>query len=139
MRSLLTMLGIIIGVGAVITSMAIGSGAQMAVLAQIESLGANLVVISPGAITSGGVSLGTGTQTSLTLQDAAAIAQIVPNVIAAAPFSQTNAQVVAGDINWSTVIGGTTVAQNLFPSGGALGSMVIIRSVPFLVTGVLVT
>ena len=65
----LTMLGIIIGVGAVITSMAIGSGAQTAVLAQIESLGANLVVISPGAITSGGVSLGTGSRTSLTLPD----------------------------------------------------------------------
>ncbi len=172
MRSLLTMLGIIIGVGAVITSMAIGSGAQMAVLAQIESLGANLVVISPGAITSGGVSLGTGTQTSLTLPDAAAIAQIVPDVVAAAPFSQTNAQVVAGNANWSTVIGGTTpayttardwavtqgtfftdaevaqaakvavlgatVAQNLFPSGGAVGATAVIRDVPFRVTGVLV-
>ncbi len=172
MRSLLTMLGIIIGVGAVITSMAIGSGAQMAVLAQIESLGANLVVISPGAVTSGGVSLGTGTQTSLTLPDAAAIAQIVPDVVAAAPFSQTNAQVVAGNANWSTVIGGTTpayttardwavtqgtfftdaevaqaakvavlgatVAQNLFPSGGAVGATAVIRDVPFRVTGVLV-
>jgi ABC-type antimicrobial peptide transport system permease subunit len=66
-RSLLTMLGIIIGVGAVITSMAIGSGAQAAVLAQIESLGANLAIVIPGAITTGGVSLGNGTKVSLTV------------------------------------------------------------------------
>ena len=59
-RSLLTMLGIIIGVCAVIASMAIGAGVQSYVLKRIESLGANLVVISPGSINSGGVSLGSG-------------------------------------------------------------------------------
>ena len=107
-RSILTMLGIIIGVGAVITSMAIGSGAQAAVLAQIESLGANLIVVIPGAMTSGGVSLGTGSRTTLTLPDAAAIAQTVPDVAGAAPYSQTNAHVVAGGLNWYTVVGGTT-------------------------------
>jgi putative ABC transport system permease protein len=172
-RSFLTMLGIIIGVSAVITSMAIGSGAQAAVLAQIESLGANLIVVTPGSITSGGVSLGSGTRTSLTLPDAAAIAETVPDVAGAAPYSQTNAQVVAGGANWYTVVGGTTpsyttvrnwpvsqgrfftqadvdqaakvavlgstVAQNLFPSGGAVGSTVIIKNVPFVVTGVLVS
>ena len=79
-RSLLTMLGIIIGVGAVIASMAIGAGAQAAVLAQIESLGANLIVIIPGAITSGGVSLGSGSRTTLKLPDVTAIAQNVPEV-----------------------------------------------------------
>ncbi len=68
-RSLLTMLGIIIGVGAVIASMAIGAGAQAAVLKQIESLGANLIVITPGSITSGGVSLGSGSRTTLKLDD----------------------------------------------------------------------
>jgi putative ABC transport system permease protein len=108
-RSFLTMLGIIIGVGAVITSMAIGSGAQAAVLAQIESLGANLVIVIPGAISTGGVSLGTGTRTSLKLADADAIAGEVPEVAAAAPSSQTNAQVVAGGANWfTTVVGSTT-------------------------------
>ncbi len=109
-RSVLTMLGIIIGVGAVITSMAIGTGAQAAVLAQIESLGANLIVIVPGSITTGGVSLGSGTRTSLKLEDVTAIAREVPAVAGAAPYSQTNAQVVAGGANWYTSIGGTTPA-----------------------------
>ena len=170
-RSFLTMLGIIIGVGAVITSMAIGSGAQAAVLAQIESLGANLVVVVPGAITSGGVRLGSGTKTSLQLGDVTAIAQLVPEVAAAAPSSQTSAQAVAGGANWYTSISGSspawqtvrnwpvaqgrfftaaevdqvakaavlgsTVAQNLFPAGGAIGSTVIIKNVPFQVIGVL--
>jgi putative ABC transport system permease protein len=170
-RSFLTMLGIIIGVGAVITSMAIGSGAQAAVLAQIESLGANLVVVIPGAVTSNGVSLGFGTRTSLRLSDVAAIAQLVPEVAAAAPSSQTNAQVVAAGMNWYTSVQGSTpawqtvrnwpvaagrfytaaeveqvakvavlgstVVQNLFPAGGAVGSTVVIKNVPFRVIGVL--
>ncbi len=109
-RSFLTMLGIIIGVGAVITSMAIGSGAQAAVMAQIESLGANLVIVIPGAITTGGVSLGTGTRTSLKQADVDAIVQTVPEVAAAAPSSQTSAQVVAGGNNWYTVIAGSTTS-----------------------------
>ncbi|HUI72962.1 MAG TPA: ABC transporter permease, partial [Spirochaetia bacterium] len=94
-RSLLTMLGIIIGVGAVIASMAIGSGAQAAVLKQIESLGANLVIITPGSITSGGVQLGSGARTTLTRDDVTAIEANVPDIAGAAPFSQTGAQVVA--------------------------------------------
>ena len=170
-RSLLTMLGIIIGVGAVIASMAIGSGAQAAVLKQIESLGANLIIITPGSITSGGVSLGSGSRTTLKLEDIAAIASNVLDVAGVAPFSQTGAQVVAGAANWYTTIGGTTpdwltvgnwsvsqgsfftkedvsrvskvavlgstVAANLFPAGGAVGSTVVIKSVPFRVVGVL--
>jgi putative ABC transport system permease protein len=107
-RSILTMLGIIIGVGAVITSMAIGSGAQALVLAQIESLGANLVVVVPGSITQGGVRLGSGTRTSLKLGDVSAIKQNVPQVAATAPFSETNGQVVAGGTNWNTNVGGST-------------------------------
>ena len=170
-RSLLTMLGIIIGVGAVIASMAIGAGAQAAVLKQIESLGVNLIVITPGSVTSGGVSLGSGTRTSLQLSDVSGIAKNVPEVAAAAPYSQINTQAVAGGANWFTSIGGTTpawltvenwslsqgrfftddevakvakvavlgstVAANLFPAGGAVGSTVVIKSVPFLVLGVL--
>ncbi|HET6486736.1 MAG TPA: ABC transporter permease [Spirochaetia bacterium] len=170
-RSLLTMLGIIVGVGAVITSMAIGAGAQAAVLKQIESLGANLVMITPGATTTGGVNLGSGSRTTLTLSDVAAISANVPDIGGVAPYSQTGAQVVASGTNWSTVIGGTTpewvsvenwtiaqgafftqddvtrvakvavlgstVASNLFPAGGAVGSMVVVKSVPFRVVGVL--
>jgi len=170
-RSLLTMLGIIIGVCAVIASMAIGAGAQAAVMKQIESLGANLIVITPGSITSGGVQLGSGFRTTLKLDDVTAISQNVLEVSGAAPLSQTNSQVIAGGANWSTSIAGTTppwlsvqnwtmaqggfftdedvrrvakvavlgstVASNLFPAGGAIGSTVIIKSVPFRVLGVL--
>ena len=109
-RSLLTMLGIIIGVSAVISSMAIGSGAKAAVIAQIESLGANLVVITPGSITMGGVSLGSGAKTTLKLGDVTAISQNVPEINGVAPYSLTGAQVVAGSANWYTTIGGTTPA-----------------------------
>jgi putative ABC transport system permease protein len=109
-RSLLTMLGIVIGVGAVIISMAIGAGAQAAVLAQIESLGANLVVVLPGAITQGGVTLGAGSKTTLTLGDAAAIVEQVPSVASAAPVSATNAQAVADGANWFTLVEGSTPA-----------------------------
>jgi len=109
-RSLLTMLGIIIGVGAVIASMAIGAGAQAAVLKQIETLGANLVIITPGSVTSGGVRLGSGTRTTLSLSDVQAIADNVPEVAGVAPYSQTTAQVIAGGLNWSTSIAGTNTA-----------------------------
>ncbi len=113
-RSLLTMLGIIIGVGAVISSMAIGEGAQAAVLKQIESLGSNLIIVTPGNVVSGGVSLGSGSRTTLKLDDAQAI---LANVEGAevAPVSQTNAQVIAGGSNWQTSITGTTPA---WPSVG---------------------
>jgi len=109
-RSLLTMLGIIIGVGAVIASMAIGSGAQAAVLKQIETLGANLVVVTPGSITTGSVRLGSGTRTTLTLSDVNSIADDVPEIAAVTPYSQTTGQVIAGGLNWSTVIAGTNTS-----------------------------
>ena len=170
-RSLLTMLGIIIGVSAVIASMAIGAGAQAAVLKQIESLGSNLIVITPGSISSGGVQLGSGSRTTLKLDDITAIAANVPELSGVAPVSQAGAQVVAGGTNWYTQIVGTTppwvavqnwsisqgsfftdddvrrvakvavlgstVAANLFPAGGAVGSTVVVKSVPFRVLGVL--
>ncbi len=106
-RSLLTMLGIIIGVGAVIASMAIGSGAQAAVLKQIETLGANLVVITPGSISTGGVQMGSGTRTTLLPSDVAAIAENVPEVAGVSPYSQISSQVIAAGLNWSTMIAGT--------------------------------
>jgi putative ABC transport system permease protein len=101
------MLGIIIGVSAVISSMAIGAGAQAAVLKQIETLGANLVVITPGSVTTGGVRLGSGTRTTLSMSDVKAIADNVPEVAAVTPYSQTTGQVIAGGLNWSTTIAGT--------------------------------
>ncbi|HKW45243.1 MAG TPA: ABC transporter permease [Candidatus Eremiobacteraceae bacterium] len=107
-RSLLTMLGIIIGVGAVITSMAIGSGAQAAVQAQLARLGSNLIVVVPGSSITGGVQLGAGARQSLKLADATAIQADVPGVAYVAPISSTNSQVVAGGNNWATSIVGTT-------------------------------
>jgi putative ABC transport system permease protein len=107
-RSILTMLGIIIGVGAVITSMAIGNGARAAVAAQLARLGSNLVVVVPGNIVQGGVSLGAGARQSLVPGDATAIATQIPGAAAVAPQASMTAQVLAGNNNWSTSILGTT-------------------------------
>src|ERR1700730_4168281 len=109
-RSLLTMLGIIIGVGAVITSMAIGSGAQAAVQAQLARLGSNPMVVVPGSVITGGVERGSGARQSLKMSDAAAIAADVPGAAYVAPQSNFNAQAVAGGNNWATSIVGTTPA-----------------------------
>jgi putative ABC transport system permease protein len=105
-RSLLTMLGIIIGVGAVITAMAIGNGVSAAVAAQLQNLGSNLVIVVPGSTTTGGVALGAGANESLKLDDATAIARLVPGVAGVSPQSGTSAQVIAGNQNWATSITG---------------------------------
>ncbi|MBK8070563.1 MAG: ABC transporter permease [Ramlibacter sp.] len=106
---MLTMLGIIIGVAAVITMIAVGSGATERVQAQMKGLGSNIMLVLPGGITAGGVRLGAQTGQGLTEDDAAAIAREVPEVQVAAPNSRTGAQVVAGNTNWSTSIFGTTM------------------------------
>ena len=108
LRSILTMLGIIIGVGAVITMLAIGTGAQQRVAEQMKSLGSNLMLVQPGAITQGGVRLGAQSGQTLTEDDARAIAAEVPEVQAVAPSLRTGLQIVAGNTNWSTSIYGTT-------------------------------
>ena len=106
LRSLLTMLGIVIGVAAVITMVAIGSGARNLVDQQIRSLGANLAIVTPGNVTQGGARLGAGAASTLTDEDAEAIRQEVDGVLAAAPFIQGGTQVVAGGSNWGTRIYG---------------------------------
>jgi putative ABC transport system permease protein len=106
LRSLLTMLGIVIGVAAVIAMVAIGSGARNLVDQQIRSLGANLAIVTPGNVTQGGARLGAGAASSLTDEDAEAIWREVDGVVAAAPFVQGGAQVVAGGSNWGTRIYG---------------------------------
>ena len=108
LRSILTMLGIIIGVAAVITMIAVGSGATKRVQEQMKGLGSNIMLVIPGGITAGGVRLGAQTGQGLTEEDALAIAREVPEVQVAAPSSRTGAQVVAGNTNWSTSIFGTT-------------------------------
>lgn len=107
LRSALTMLGIIIGVAAVIAMVAIGSGARERVTGQIKSLGANLAIIQSGNVTQGGVRLGAGASSTLTDEDAAAIAREVEGVVAAAPVIVTRAQAVYGGTNWSTQITAT--------------------------------
>jgi putative ABC transport system permease protein len=108
LRSSLTMLGIIIGVGAVITMIAVGGGAQARVEQQIKSLGSNLMIILPGSTTASGVRLGAGANQNLTEDDAQAIAREVPEVQVAAPSNRGSGQAVAGNNNWSTQIYGVT-------------------------------
>jgi putative ABC transport system permease protein len=108
MRSALTMLGIIIGVGAVITMVAVGAGAQARVAEQIQSLGSNLIIVLSGSVTSGGLRMGTGSQQTITEDDAAGIAREVPAVQVAAPSVRGTAQIVYGNLNWSTAIQGVT-------------------------------
>jgi putative ABC transport system permease protein len=106
LRSALTMLGIVIGVAAVIAMIAVGGGAREQVAAQIRSLGSNLIMLTPGNVTAGGVRLGAGQSSSLTIEDAAAVLADVPGVQATAPIIRSNQQVVAGANNWATQIVG---------------------------------
>jgi putative ABC transport system permease protein len=108
LRSALTMLGIIIGVAAVITMIAVGRGATERVQAQMKGLGSNIMLVLPGGVTAGGVRLGAQTGQALTEEDAQAIALEIPEVQVAAPSLRTGAQVVVGNTNWSTSVFGTT-------------------------------
>jgi putative ABC transport system permease protein len=106
LRSALTMLGIFIGVAAVIAMVAIGAGARAMVLEQIRSLGSNIMIVLPGNVTSGGVRLGSGARATLTIDDAIALEKEIPSVQIAAPQVRGGSQVVAGNLNWSTVVQG---------------------------------
>jgi len=108
MRSALTMLGIIIGVGAVIAMIAVGSGAKSRIAEQIASMGSNMLIIMSGSSTSGGLRFGSGTVPTLTVDDAKAILSEIPSVRYVAPSLPGVAQVVYGNQNWSTSIQGTT-------------------------------
>jgi len=107
MRTLLTMLGVIIGVGCVVAMVAIGQGASSAIQSQIGALGTNMLIIFSGSRSSGGVRHGMGSVQTLTVDDAAAIARECPSVALAEPGVRTGAQVVFGNQNWSTSIQGT--------------------------------
>ena len=108
LRSILTALGIIIGVGCVIVVVAIGAGASQSIQNTINSLGSNFVMIFPGAATSGGMRGFTG-QSNLTVEDADAIKAEAPAVAYVSPMVRTNAQVVAGELNWGTQVWGAGV------------------------------
>jgi len=170
MRSLLTMLGVLIGVAGVIAMLALGAGTTESIEGSVASLGTNLIVLIPGMSTLSGARIRTG-QSNLTPEDAAAIGRECESVAQVSPIVATSGQVVAGETNWGTSIQGVgaswpairswntgegsffsetevvrgsrvcvlgaTVAENLFPVGGAAGQTVRVRNVPFHVLGVL--
>ena len=107
LRSALTMLGIIIGVGAVIAMVSVGQGAQEQAQQQIAAMGSNLLFVGAGTVNRGGMHMGWGATKSLVHDDMAAILRECPSVKAAAPGSQSSAQVVFGNDNWNTSLNGT--------------------------------
>jgi len=107
LRSALTMLGIVIGVGAVIVMIAVGGGAHARVEEQIRALGSNLLLVTPGSTTSGGARMGFGSGSTLTEDDVAAINREIPEALAA-PALRGSAQVIWGNSNWSTQVFGVT-------------------------------
>jgi putative ABC transport system permease protein len=108
LRTALTMLGMIIGVAAVITMVALGTGAQTSIESQIQAAGTNMIIVSAGNFSSGGVRMGQGNASTLIPEDAVAIAQ-VPGVQYVAAGSNTRGQIVAGNMNWNTQVQGTDV------------------------------
>jgi putative ABC transport system permease protein len=107
-RSALTMLGIIIGVAAVIAMVGVGAGATARIQEQIQSIGSNLIIVLPGSISSNGVRLGSGGVATLTQDDAQAIAAECPSVALTAPTVRGGVQVVCGNNNWATTVQGVT-------------------------------
>src|SRR5713226_2949952 len=128
LRAVLTMLGVIIGVGAVVAMMALGSGARVAIARQVQSLGSNLLVVFPGSVGMGGIQQGLGAQQNLTWEDAQAIAATVPEIEAVEAEYGRPAQVVYAGANTATTVIGVSpdyqvvrnhyVAQGTFFSDG---------------------
>jgi putative ABC transport system permease protein len=110
LRTLLTMLGIVIGVAAVILMVAVGYGAQSRIQEQVASLGTNLIVVTPGSTTQGGVSLGAGTFNRLTVEDADKLAREGTLLSGVSPVTFTRGQIVGGAGNWRAPINGVSTA-----------------------------
>src|SRR6188768_2776069 len=115
MRTILTMLGMIIGVGAVITMVALGTGARTTIEDRVKSAGTNMIMVNAGNFATGGVRMGQGNATTMTPEDAAMIKQI-PGVQYAAAGANSRSQVIAGNQNWSTNVQGTDVDLPLIRS-----------------------
>jgi putative ABC transport system permease protein len=115
LRSLLTILGVIVGVGAVISVVTLTQGTSANINSRVANLGTNVLTITPGSSTTGGARGGAGTQQSLTQADADALVAL-PHVANASPVLSLNAQVIAGSQNWSTRV------QGVYPSYQAIGS-----------------
>ncbi|HWH53200.1 MAG TPA: ABC transporter permease [Gemmatimonadaceae bacterium] len=126
LRTLLTMLGIVIGVGAVIVMVAVGNGAQTMIQSQINGLGTNLIMVMPGSTTPGGVNQGAGSYNRLTVEDAEKLKREGTLYSAVSPVVTTRTQVIAGGTNWRTNIEGVstdfTAIRNWTTSSGAFFS-----------------
>ena len=124
LRSALTVLGIVVGVGAVVCMVSVGAGAQAEVSEKIRTLGANLLLVMPGARNSGGARLESGTQPTLTVEDAASIRRELLDVQVAAPLLSRSLPLVAANRNWVTVVAGINpdylVAREWQVAGGRL-------------------
>ncbi len=122
LRTLLTMLGIVIGVGAVIVMVAVGNGAQTMIQSQIDGLGTNLILVMPGSTTPGGVNQGAGSYNRLTVADAVQLKRDGTTFTAVSPVVSTRTQVIAGQGNWRTTIDGVstdfTTIRNWTTSSG---------------------
>jgi len=112
LRSALTMLGILIGIAAVILTVGLGIGAQRQVAAQVQALGTNLLIISPGSATTDGVRGGLGSASTLTQADADSLASpvVAPDIAAVAATTSGSATLQAGSSNWTTTVVGTQPA-----------------------------
>src|SRR4029077_17580728 len=108
LRTILTMLGMIIGVGAVITMVALGTGARTTIEDRVKAAGTNMILVNAGNFSQGGVRMGQGNSTTMTPEDAIAI-KALPGVQYAAAGANTRSQVIAGNQNWSTNVQGTDV------------------------------
>ena len=113
MRSLLTMLGIIIGLASVIALVALGKGSQADIEAKISSLGTNLIMVRPGSTNTHGVKGGAGSRSCLTMKDVAAISKLAENVSHISPLIRVSGQVIAGNANWNTTISGVDTTYPL--------------------------
>ena len=130
MRSILTALGIIIGVASVVAMVAVGNGAQARITSQVSALGQNLLTVMAGSKKSGGVQSGLGSASTITLEDAAAIGREVPDVVAVSPEASTTAQAIANGRNWSTTVVGESESYLKIRSWNlAAGSMFTERDV----------
>jgi putative ABC transport system permease protein len=174
-RSALTVLGILIGIVAVILTVGLGQGAQGAISSELSSLGTNLLIITPGATAGSASQAASGAGGSLTLADATALAnqRDVPSVSVAVPVAQANTALVAGrnstiapvigttsgwlaardrtiaagqdlsqaelHANAHDIVIGSQIAQSLFPGSSAIGRTIVVKGVPFTVTGILNT
>ncbi len=140
LRSFLTVLGVVIGVAAVITLMSIGKGTEATILSRFQNLGSNILFVQPGFTTQGGVRGGFGSGTTLTMEDAEAIAENVPNISYVAPFFTRSLQVVAGSQNLnSRVVGITPEYQSVYnlqmASGGMISDYEYERAIPVVLLG----